>query len=93
MHQLNSDTQYCKSGGLENARRLIKFTSKKVIKQNVVLHRTGHKIVVSLVVSNNNVLESMSNGGTCNYLIFYTVKNAVELFFAFHPVVEKIQYH
>ncbi len=23
----------------------------------------------------------------------YTVKNAVELFFAFHPDVEKIQYH
>jgi hypothetical protein len=23
----------------------------------------------------------------------YTVKNAVELFFAFHPEVEKIQYH
>jgi hypothetical protein len=25
-------------------------------------------------------------------LIWYTVKNAVELFFAFHPDVEKIQY-
>jgi hypothetical protein len=24
---------------------------------------------------------------------YYTVKNAVELFFAFHPDVEKIQYH
>ncbi len=25
--------------------------------------------------------------------VTYTVKNAVELFFAFHPDVEKIQYH
>ncbi len=28
-----------------------------------------------------------------NFRICYTVKNAVELFFAFHPDVEKIQYH
>ncbi len=26
-------------------------------------------------------------------LCHHTVKNAVELFFAFHPDVEKIQYH
>ncbi len=27
------------------------------------------------------------------HFLAYTVKNAVELFFAFHPDVEKIQYH
>jgi hypothetical protein len=37
--------------------------------------------------------EPLRKGGPmCPYLP-YTVKNAVELFFAFHPDVEKIQYH
>ncbi len=51
------------------------------------MNKTGSQQKLSVTGVKAAAQHLLSNSSPC------TVKNAVELFFAFHPDVEKIQYH
>ena len=54
---------------------------------------TLHDAILHPCILCNTTLFILLISCTQHFTRWYTVKNAVELFFAFHPDVEKIQYH